>query len=83
MGATNAYPASMGAHYAPNGNMPTGFDSRSAEAAFAGADQYPANQGASNGDGRSDPFNFLSNSFGGLSMNDGRNNSTAANKSPA
>jgi hypothetical protein len=84
MGATGGYPASMNSHYGPNGNMSTGFDSRSAEAAFTGADQYTAGQGAANGDGRNDPFNFLSQGFGGLSMNDDRRNaSNAANKSPA
>ncbi|KAF1998159.1 hypothetical protein P154DRAFT_536582 [Amniculicola lignicola CBS 123094] len=84
MGAANPY-GPMGAQYAPNGNMHgTSFDSRSAEAAFTAADQYPPNQGAINGDSRNDPFSFLSSGFGGLSMNDDRRNvSNSANKSPA
>jgi hypothetical protein len=61
----------------------TPFDSRSAEAAFSGADQYQATQGATNGEGRNDPFSFLSSGFGALSMNDGRNASNSASKSPA
>jgi hypothetical protein len=63
----------------------TPFDSRSAEAAFTAADQYPTNnQGTMNGDGRNDPFSFLSTGFGSLSMNDDRRNvSNAASKSPA
>jgi hypothetical protein len=62
----------------------TPFDSRSAEAAFTAADQYPASQGAINGDGRNDPFSFLSSGFGSLSMNDDRRNvNNSANKSPA
>jgi hypothetical protein len=75
----------MGAGYMPNGGMqPTPFDRASAEAAFSSADPYP-NQGASNGgDGRNDPFAFLSSGFGSLSMNDDRRNaSNPANKSPA
>jgi hypothetical protein len=63
----------------------TPFDSRSAEAAFSSADPYPS-QGAVNGggDGRNDPFSFLSTGFGSLSMNDDRRNaSNSANKSPA
>jgi len=83
LGAPNAYPAAMNAQYAPNGNMATPFDSRSAEAAFnTGAEQYAGNQGAGTGDGRNDPFNFLNSSFGGLSVNDDRRPSNP-NKSPA
>ncbi|KAF2647638.1 hypothetical protein K491DRAFT_614303 [Lophiostoma macrostomum CBS 122681] len=84
LGGASPYPP-MGAPYAPNGGMhSTPFDSRSAEAAFTAADQYPASQGAINGDGRNDPFSFLSSGFGALSMNDDRRNvSNAANKSPA
>jgi inhibitor of KinA sporulation pathway (predicted exonuclease) len=84
MGAASPYPP-MGAQYVPNGGMhSTPFDSRSAEAAFSSADPYP-NQGAVNGgDGRNDPFAFLSTGFGSLSMNDDRRNvSNPANKSPA
>jgi hypothetical protein len=84
MGGASPYPP-MGAGYMPNGGMHgTPFDSRSAEAAFSSADPYP-NQGAPNGgDGRTDPFSFLSTGFGSLSMNDDRRNaSNPANKSPA
>ena len=83
VGAASPYPP-MPAQYAPNANMhATGFDSRAAEAAFTAADQYP-NQSATNGEGRNDPFSFLSTGFGGLSMNDDRRNvSNAASKSPA
>ncbi|KAF1951629.1 hypothetical protein CC80DRAFT_424398 [Byssothecium circinans] len=75
----------MGAQYAPNGGMhATPFDSRSAEAAFTSADPYPSQGAINGGDGRNDPFSFLSQGFGGLSVNDDRrNNSNAANKSPA
>jgi hypothetical protein len=75
----------MGAQYAANGGMHSNaFDSRSAEAAFSSADPYP-NQGAVNGgDGRNDPFSFLSTGFGGLSVNDDRRSgSNAPSKSPA
>ncbi|KAF2021120.1 hypothetical protein BU24DRAFT_457131 [Aaosphaeria arxii CBS 175.79] len=84
IGAASPYPP-VGAQYAPNGGMhATPFDSRSAEAAFTAADQYPPNQGPANGDGRNDPFNFLSTNFGGLSMNDDRRNApNSASKSPA
>jgi hypothetical protein len=74
-----------GGYMQQNGGMhATPFDSRSAEAAFSSADPYP-NQGAPNGgDGRGDPFSFLSSNFGSLSMNDShRNASNPANKSPA
>lgn len=84
MGAASPY-APMGPQYPPNGGMhSTGFDSRSAEAAFTAADQYPANQGPINGDGRGDSFSFLSTGFGALSMNDDRRNApNSASKSPA
>jgi hypothetical protein len=84
MGAASPYPP-MGAQYAANGGMHSNaFDSRSAEAAFSSADPYP-NQGAANGgDGRNDPFSFLSTGFGGLSVNDDRRSgSNAPSKSPA
>lgn len=85
MGGASPYPP-MGAAYMPNNGMQqhTPFDNRSAEAAFSAADPYP-NQGASHGgDGRNDPFAFLSTGFGSLSMNDDRRNSSnPANKSPA
>lgn len=75
--STYALPSGMGAAgpysavYNPNGPMQsTPFDSRAAEAAFQGADQFSGNQGATNGDGRNDPFNFLSSNLGALSMND-------------
>lgn len=85
IGAASPYPP-MGGPYVPNGGMhATGFDSRSAEAAFTAADPYPPNQGAANGgDGRNDPFSFLSTGFGSLSMNDDRRNApNSAGKSPA
>jgi hypothetical protein len=84
MGGASPYPP-MGAQYAPNGGMhATPFDSRSAEAAFTAVDQYPGPQGNMNGDGRNDPFSFLSTGFGALSMNDDRRNGpNAASKSPA
>ena len=84
VGAASPYPP-MGAQYAPNGGMQsTPFDSRSAEAAFTAADQYPTQGAVNGGDGRNDPFSFLSTGFGSLSMNDDRRNvSNAASKSPA
>ncbi|KAF2467839.1 uncharacterized protein BDR25DRAFT_60021 [Lindgomyces ingoldianus] len=87
IGAASPYPP-MGTQYVPNGGMhSTPFDSRSAEAAFTAADQYPTPAGMSNGgfnDGRNDPFSFLSTGLGGLSMNDNRRDvSNSASKSPA
>ncbi|KAF2267257.1 hypothetical protein CC78DRAFT_552077 [Lojkania enalia] len=82
IGGASPYPP-MGAPYAPNGGIhTTPFDSRSAEAAFTSADQYPAN--GAGADQRNDPFSFLSTGFGALSMNDDRRNAqNAASKSPA
>ncbi|KAK7510325.1 ribonuclease H-like domain-containing protein [Phyllosticta citriasiana] len=90
IGAASPYPP-MGGQYAPNGGMHASpFDSRAAEAAFSSAGQAPASAGAgfSNGgmpDGSSDPFSFLTPSFGQLSVGDDarRNVGNAANKSPA
>ncbi|KAF2246239.1 hypothetical protein BU26DRAFT_64915 [Trematosphaeria pertusa] len=83
VGGASPYPP-MGAQYAPNGMQSTPFDSRAAEAAFTSADPYPAQGAMNGGDGRNDPFSFLSTGFGSLSMNDDRRNaSNAANKSPA
>ncbi|KAF2728238.1 hypothetical protein EJ04DRAFT_449727 [Polyplosphaeria fusca] len=82
IGGASPY-APMGAPYGPNGGMhATPFDSRSAEAAFTSADQYPTN--GAGVDQRNDPFSFLSTGFSSLSMNDDRRNGpNAANKSPA
>ncbi|KAF2646805.1 hypothetical protein P280DRAFT_495060, partial [Massarina eburnea CBS 473.64] len=65
MGGASPY-GPMGAQYAPNGGMhATPFDSRSAEAAFTSADPYPTQGAINGGDGRNDPFSFLSTGFGG------------------
>ncbi len=90
LGATNPYQP-MGGQYGPGGGMhSTGFDSRSAEAAFSAGGQLPtsASMGFSNGgfsEGPADAYTFLTTGLGGLSMGDDGRRGVAhnANKSPA
>lgn len=98
--ATSPYPP-MGSHYSQSSgaHSAAGFDNRAAAEAFSSAGgtgstangNYNSNTNSNNntnnyGDGQ-DPFSFLSNSLGGLSVNDSetrRNgNNAASSKSPS
>lgn len=70
LGAGAQYPA-MGSHYPQNSghHASAGFDNRAAEA-FSSAGATPSNVGYGGFENSQDPFSFLQQGIGGLSMND-------------